>query len=140
VKVVVLAVGKMRDKHMAAVCDEYLQRARRHLPVEVVEVVDDAALARRVPAGAGIVALEPDGQAWTTAAFTAFLEKHMLHGSRALAFLIGGADGLPRALVARAAARVSLTPLTLPHRLARVILCEQIYRALSIIRDEPYAR
>jgi len=140
VKIVVLAVGKMRDKHMAAVCDDYLLRARRHLPVEVVEVDDDAALARRIPAGAEVVALEPDGQAWTTAAFTKYLEKRMLHGTRTLVFLIGGADGLPRALVAGAAARVSLTPLTLPHRLARVILCEQIYRALSLLRDEPYSR
>ena len=139
-KLVVLAVGKMRDKHLAAICDGYLGRARRHLPVDVIEVEDDAALARRIPAGAEVVALEPDGQAWTTAGFTAFLEKRMLHGTRAVAFLIGGADGLPRAVVAGAALRLSLTPLTLPHRLARVILCEQIYRALSVIRDEPYGR
>lgn len=139
-KVVVLAVGKMRDKHLAAVCDDYLSRARRHLPVEVIEVDDDAALARRIPAGAEVVALEPDGAAWTTAAFTAFLEKRMLHGTRAVAFLIGGADGLPPALSSAAAHRLSLGALTLPHRLARVILCEQIYRALAIIRDEPYNR
>ena len=130
----------MRDKHMAAICDDYLTRARRHLPVEIVEVEDDAALARRLPAGAEVVALEPDGEAWTTPSFTAFLEKRMLHGARTVVFLIGGADGLPRALVKAAALRVSLTPLTLPHRLARVILCEQIYRALSVIRDEPYSR
>jgi 23S rRNA (pseudouridine1915-N3)-methyltransferase len=140
VKIVVLAVGKMRDKHMAALCDDYLQRAQRHLPIEVIEVDDDAALARRLPAGAEVIALEPDGEAWTTAAFTTFLEKRMLHGTRALVFLIGGADGLPRPLVQRAAVRLSLTALTLPHRLARVILCEQIYRALSVIRNEPYSR
>jgi 23S rRNA (pseudouridine1915-N3)-methyltransferase len=140
VKIVVLAVGKMRDKHMAAVCDEYLTRARRHLPIEVIEVDDDAALARRIPAAAEVVALEPDGESWDTAAFTAFLEKRMLHGTRAVAFLIGGADGLPPALAAGAALRLSLSALTLPHRLARVILCEQLYRALSVIRDEPYSR
>jgi 23S rRNA (pseudouridine1915-N3)-methyltransferase len=139
-KIVVLAVGKMRDKHMAALCDDYLARARRHLPIEVIEVDDDAALARRLPAGADIVALEPGGQSWDTRAFTAYVEKKMLHGTRALVFLIGGADGLPAAVVQRAAVRLSLTALTLPHRLARVILCEQIYRALSLLRDEPYSR
>ena len=139
-KIVVLAVGKMRDKPMAAICDDYLARARRHLPVEVIEVEDDAALARRIPAGAEVVALEPDGEAWTTAAFTDFLGQRMLRGTRALVFLIGGADGLPRALAAAAGRRFSLGALTLPHRLARVILCEQIYRALSILRDEPYSR
>jgi 23S rRNA (pseudouridine1915-N3)-methyltransferase len=139
-KVVVLAVGKMRDRNLAAVCDDYLARARRHLPVEVVEAEDDAALVRRIPASAVVVALEPGGKAWTTEQLTAFVDKQMLHGARALAFLIGGADGLPQAAVARATTRLSLSSLTLPHRLARVILCEQIYRALSILRGEPYSR
>jgi 23S rRNA (pseudouridine1915-N3)-methyltransferase len=137
-KVVVLAVGKMRDRHMAAICDDYLQRARRHLPVEVVEVDDDATLARRLPARATVIALEPGGDAWTTEQLAAFLEQQMVHGAHAVAFLIGGADGLPAEVVRRAARRLSLSTLTLPHRLARVVLCEQIYRALTIIRAEPY--
>jgi 23S rRNA (pseudouridine1915-N3)-methyltransferase len=137
-KIVVLAVGRMRDKAMATLCDDYVQRARRHVPVEVVEVDDGAALSRRLPAGAAVVALEPDGDAWTTQQLAAFLEGQMVHGARAVAFLVGGADGLPRDAVGRAAHRLSLSRLTLPHRLARVVLCEQIYRALTIIRGEPY--
>ena len=62
----------------------------------------------------------------------------MLHGGRALTFAIGGADGLPPALVARANLRLSLSAMTLPHRMARLVLLEQIYRALTIIRGEPY--
>jgi 23S rRNA (pseudouridine1915-N3)-methyltransferase len=64
----------------------------------------------------------------------------MNRGQRALAFLIGGADGLPAEIVAKADFRLSLSPLTLPHRLARVLLCEQIYRAISKLRGEPYDR
>ena len=64
----------------------------------------------------------------------------MLHGQRAVTFLIGGSDGLPKAAVARAHRRLSLSAMTLPHRLARVLLCEQLYRALSIIKGEPYSR
>lgn len=139
-KIVVLAVGKMRDRHLEAVCDEYLKRARRHVPVDVVEVADDAALARRIPEGADVVALEPGGESWTTPAFAAFIGDRMLHGARSVVFLIGGADGLPREAVRRARVRLSLSALTLPHRLARVVLCEQIYRALSLLRDEPYSR
>jgi 23S rRNA (pseudouridine1915-N3)-methyltransferase len=139
-KIVVLAVGKMRDRPMAAICDEYLKRARRHLPVEVIEVEDGGGLARRIPAGADVIALEPGGESWTTEVFSAFIGERMLHGARAVVFLIGGADGLPREVVARARRRLSLSALTLPHRLARVILCEQIYRALSLLRDEPYSR
>ena len=131
----------MRDRHLGAACDDYLARARRHLPVEVIEVEDDAALVRRLPAApAEIVALEPGGEPWDTAAFTRFVSERMVRGTRAVTFLIGGSDGLPAAAVARATTRLSLTPLTLPHRLARVVLCEQIYRALSIIKGEPYSR
>ena len=139
-KVVVLAVGKMRDRHLGAACDDYLERVRRHLPIEVVEVAGDDELLRRIPPASVVVALEPGGQPWDTPRFTAFIGDHMLHGTRALVFLIGGADGLPPAAVGRAAHRLSLSPLTLPHRLARVVLCEQVYRALSILRGEPYSR
>ena len=137
-KIVVLAVGKMRDRHMAALCDDYVQRARRHVPVEIVDVADDDALARRLPARAELIALEPGGDAWTTEALAQHLEHQMLHGAQTLAFLIGGALGLPADVVKKASRRLSLSNLTLPHRLARVVLCEQLYRALSIIRGEPY--
>jgi 23S rRNA (pseudouridine1915-N3)-methyltransferase len=138
VKLVVVAVGKMRDKHMAALCDEYVQRARRHVPVEIVEVEDDDALARRLPERAELIALEPGGDAWTTEQLAKHVEKQMVHGAPAIAFLIGGALGLPPAVVKKASRRLSLSNLTLPHRLARVVLCEQLYRAMSIIRGEPY--
>jgi 23S rRNA (pseudouridine1915-N3)-methyltransferase len=138
VKIQVLAVGKMRDRHMAALCDDYVQRARRHVPVEIVEVEDDDALARRLPARGELIALEPGGDAWTTEELAKHLEHQMVHGAQTIAFLIGGALGLPRDVVARAARRLSLSNLTLPHRLARVVLCEQLYRAMSIIRGEPY--
>jgi 23S rRNA (pseudouridine1915-N3)-methyltransferase len=137
-KIVVLAVGKLRERSFGALCDEYVTRARRHLSVEVVEVEDDAALARKWPAQGETIALDVGGEAWTTERFARHLDDRMLHGTRALTFAIGGADGLPPALVARATLRLSLSALTLPHRMARLVLLEQIYRALSIIRGEPY--
>ena len=139
-KLLIRAVGKMRDRRLESLCDEYCTRIRRHVPVDVGEVEDDAALLRGLPVGTEIVALEPGGDAWTTAEFTKYLEKRMVQGTRAIAFLIGGADGLAAATVGQAKRRLSLSPLTLPHRLARVLLCEQLYRAISIIRGEPYNR
>ena len=137
-KILIRAVGKMRDRRLESVCQEYLDRARRHLPVAVEEVESDADLLRNLPAGAEVVALEPDGDRWTTVEFIKFLERRMVQGTRAIAFLIGGAEGLAPATVKAAQRRLSLSPLTLPHRLARVILCEQIYRALSVLRGELY--
>jgi 23S rRNA (pseudouridine1915-N3)-methyltransferase len=140
VKILIRAVGKMRDRRLEDVCNEYLQRTRRHVPVEVAEVEDDASLLRGLPAGTEIVALEPGGKSFTTPAFSAFISERMLRGTKGIAFLIGGADGLRAETVAKAHVRLSLSPMTLPHRLARVVLCEQIYRVLSELRGEPYSR
>jgi 23S rRNA (pseudouridine1915-N3)-methyltransferase len=137
-KIVVLAVGKLRDKSFAALCDDYMARARRHLSVEVVEVEDDAALARKWPTQGETIAMEVGGESWSTERFARHLGEKMLRGGRAITFAIGGADGLPAALVARADVRLSLSAMTLPHRMARLVLLEQIYRALTIIRGEPY--
>jgi 23S rRNA (pseudouridine1915-N3)-methyltransferase len=138
VKIVVLAVGKLRERHVAALCDEYLARARRHLKVEIVEVDDDAGLRRRWPGDGETIALEPGGESWTTEQLAGHLEKRMVYGGRALTFVIGGADGIPAELVGRANLRLSLSAMTLPHRLARLLLLEQLYRSSAIIRGEPY--
>jgi 23S rRNA (pseudouridine1915-N3)-methyltransferase len=140
VKILIRAVGKLRDRRMEELCHEYLDRARRHLPVEVVEVEADGDLVRQLPAGAEVIALAPGGETWTTDTLIRFLSGRMLHGARALVFLVGGAEGMAPAVVAKAARTLSLSALTLPHRLARVILCEQIYRCVSAIRGEPYNR
>lgn len=137
-KIVVLAVGKLRDRHLAALIDDYATRVRHHLPFEIVEVEDDQALARRWPESGETIALEMDGLAWSTQELARQVERRMTRGTRALTFVIGGADGIPPALSDRADLRLSLSALTLPHRLARLLLCEQLYRALSIIRGEPY--
>jgi len=138
VKLVVLAVGKLRDRHLTALVDDYVARARHHLPVEIVEVEDDQALARRWPAEGETIALEVDGLTWSTEELARQIERRMTRGTRTLTFVIGGAHGIPAALSSRAALRLSLSALTLPHRLARLLLCEQLYRALTIIRGEPY--
>jgi len=137
-KLVVLAVGKLRDKHFQALCDDYQSRAGRHLSVDVVEVEDDAALARKWPAQGETIALEVGGESWSTERLARHIGDRMLRGGRAITFAIGGADGLPAALSARANLRLSLSAMTLPHRMARLVLLEQIYRALTIIRGEPY--
>src|SRR3569832_1645434 len=84
----------MRDRHLGAACDDYLERTRRHLPIDVVEVEDDAALLRRLANVTGeIVAMEVNGEAWDTAKLTSFISDGMLHGQRTVTFLIGGRGG-----------------------------------------------
>lgn len=138
-KLHVLAVGKLREAWVREGCAEYEKRIARHLPIEVVELKDARALAGRLPPRARIVALDERGREPTSDELAARLRAWMGGAAPAVAFLVGGADGLGD-LAARADERLALSRLTLPHRLARLILLEQLYRALSIVRGEPYHR
>lgn len=134
----VIAVGRLRSAFREA-ADEYLRRLRRFLPVEEREVRDARRLAGARPAGARLVALTRTGSAWTSAELGRRLQGWR-EASRDVALLIGGAEGLDRALTAAADDRWSLGPLTLPHELARVVVFEQLYRAATIAAGHPYHR
>ena len=87
-----------------------------------------------------MVALDVGGQEVKSSEFARLVERWSTAGKGDIAFVLGGAEGLPGPLVSAAHCRLSLSRMTLPHRLARVLLYEQIYRALTILRGEPYAR
>ncbi|HLV67855.1 MAG TPA: 23S rRNA (pseudouridine(1915)-N(3))-methyltransferase RlmH [Polyangiaceae bacterium] len=139
-KLVILAEGKLKDRALRGLVDDYLKRIRRYARCEELELGGPAELSRAVPADATLIALEVDGEAVSSVELSKRLERWMTRGKGVVAFAIGGAEGLPRALSERADVRLSLSPLTLPHRLARLILVEQLYRAFTIARGEPYAR
>ena len=136
----ILAVGKVRKGWLAEGVGLY----RKRLPgLELVELRDggkareaEAILAELRP-GERLVALCEEGETHTSLALARALEGS---GSERLAFVIGGADGLDPAIKARAQWRLSLSPLTFPHELARLLLLEQLYRALSIQQGAPYHR
>jgi 23S rRNA (pseudouridine1915-N3)-methyltransferase len=140
VKLVVFAVGKIKDKALRAVADDYSRRLSRYVRSEEIEVKDGAALERALPADAVRIALEVHGDALSSEELARRVERWGSRGKGVVAFFIGGADGLPAELSRAADARLSLSSLTLPHRLARVVLFEQLYRAMTILRGEPYAR
>lgn len=137
---VVVAVGKIREKALRAVADDYLARLRHYARSDEVEVRDADGLARAVPEGSLVIALEVDGTALGSEALARRVERWGATGKGTVTFLIGGADGIPAPLSRKADARLSLSSLTLPHRLARVVLYEQLYRSMTILRGEPYAR
>lgn len=136
----ILAVGKVRKGWLSEGVALYLKR----LPgLEVVEL-RDAGMAREAEAITAalrpeerLVVLTEEGESFSSTALARRLEGS---GSERLAFVIGGADGLEPALRARASWRLSLSPLTFPHELARLLLLEQLYRALSIQQGGPYHR
>lgn len=113
-------------------------RARRGLSEEQIRESESARLLERAPGGAELVALTRDGQPWSSAELARYFESLQLSGKAGAAFMIGGALGLSRAAIGRAHRQMSLSALTLTHELARVLLTEQIYRAGTILRGEPY--
>ena len=136
----ILAVGKVRKGWVA----EGVALYRKRLPgLELLELRDGGrareaeAIAAELHPGERLVALSEEGQTYTSEGLAQALEGS---GSERLAFVIGGADGLDPAIKARAQWRLSLSPLTFPHELARLLLLEQLYRALSIPQGGPYHR
>ncbi len=143
-RVVVVAVGRVKDRPLRSAIDEYLGRVRRYVPCDELELADGPA-AKLEPAfakaagEATTIALEVTGKPVDSDAFARGLARASERHKGIVAFLIGGADGLPSRTSQAAAERWSLSPLTFPHRLARLVLVEQIYRAMTILRGEPYA-
>jgi 23S rRNA (pseudouridine1915-N3)-methyltransferase len=136
---VIVAAGKLRGPERE-LCNDYLGRLKRYGGCDEREVKEASDLARSVPKGAVVVALDPGGDALTSTGLATQVQRWTSKGKGVVAFVIGGATGIPADLVANADARLSLSTLTLPHRLARVVLAEQLYRAMTILRGEPYAR
>jgi 23S rRNA (pseudouridine1915-N3)-methyltransferase len=145
----VIAVGKLRSFYREA-CDAYAGRLGRYAVVAEREIRegrgstaaeterDEARrLAEMVPPRAVVVALTREGKGWSSRELAGQLDRWMVAG-RPVVFVIGGSTGLGPDLLDRADHRWSLGPLTLPHEMARVVVYEQLYRAFTILRGEPY--
>ena len=135
----VVAVGRIKNAALRTACDDYLSRLRHYARVDEREVKDEARLSEAISGEARLVALSRAGESWTSAELAQRTARWDQEG-REVAFAIGGAAGLPRAMVERAEAVWSLSALTFPHELARVLVLEQLYRAFTIRRGEPYHR
>ena len=138
-KLRVIWVGKTKSPQLAKLCDDYTERIRHFLPLEIAEVKESRLFAA-LDVMDRVIALDPKGKSWTSDQFATFIQEHMTSNPRPLAFVIGDHAGLPPEIKKRADLQWSLSPLTFTHDLARVLLLEQIYRALSIIHNLPYSR
>jgi 23S rRNA (pseudouridine1915-N3)-methyltransferase len=150
VHLVLLAVGRLRPSFRQA-ADDYLRRLARYATVREVEVreasraptvaaqreEEAARLTQRLPGGARLVALAREGKPWSSEELARRVDRWGI-AARPVALVLGGSRGLAPALLGGADDRWSLGPLTLPHELARVVVLEQLYRAFTILRGEPY--
>lgn len=148
----ILAVGRMRNGPLRTACDDYERRLQRFLRLEIKEVRDaglrdrDAVAARRVESaalrdamhqGTRVIALTREGRQMDSVEFAEWVQ-HLRRQARDAAFLIGGAHGLDDSLLQESDETLSLSNMTLPHELSRLVLLEQLYRACTILDGGPY--
>lgn len=142
-KIAIVAVGKIKEKPLRALIADYYGRIGRYAKLQEIELEDardvGAKITKAIPERARVVALEVDGQRLSSEGLARLVERCEVGSVPAIAFLIGGSYGLPPEVSRAADVRLSLSDMTLPHRLARLLLAEQIYRAFTILRNEPYS-
>ncbi|WP_074903963.1 23S rRNA (pseudouridine(1915)-N(3))-methyltransferase RlmH [Nitrosomonas communis] len=153
-KLYILAVGNKMPAWVASGFMEYTQRMPREIPIHLIEIKPDKRGSKQneqllfaeseriqaaMPSACYIVVMDERGKQFTTIQLAETLIDWMRNG-KDVVFIIGGADGLHRNIKSMANEMLALSRLTLPHGLVRVLLAEQLYRALSIIRQHPYHR
>ena len=156
-KITIVCAGKLKEKFFADAVEEYKKRMSRYAKVEIEQVADEKApenmsraeeeqvkakegerMLKKIPEDAFAVALCIDGKMLSSEEFADFFEQKTLSGVSSIAFIIGGSLGLSDEVIKRADYKLSFSKMTFPHQLMRVILLEQIYRSMRIIKNEPY--
>jgi 23S rRNA (pseudouridine1915-N3)-methyltransferase len=133
VKIFLYYIGKARDAHANAMAEEYIKRSTRFATCEMREIRPQRFDPWEKHPAALKVLLDPMGRAMDSAKLVGLFDRDLM-------FIVGGADGLPVQWKGRADLLMALSPMTMPHELARVVLAEQIYRALTTLRGHPYPR
>lgn len=152
-RITLIAVGRLKERFWREAAEEYVKRLSAYCDLRVVEIADrdpghggeeraraqeGADVLRAIPDSARVVTLEIGGTRRTSEQFAEHLEKLAVDGVSSIAFVIGGSTGLSDEVLARADERLSLSAMTLPHNMARVVMLEQLYRSYKIRRGEPY--
>lgn len=149
-----IAVGRTQTPYLRTGIDLYISRLRHYLPFTFTELPDirtsrklpegkqkedeGNAILQQLAPGDCVVLLDERGREYTSREFADFVSKKMVSGLRRLVFVIGGPYGFSDAVYARADGKLSLSRLTFSHEMVRLFFCEQIYRAMTILRGEPY--
>ncbi len=156
-RITILCVGKCKERFYSDAAAEYLKRLSRYVKMQIIEVDDEktpdgaseretelildkeaARLEKHIPDDAYVVALAVGGKEYTSPEFADRINKLALGGRSHIIFIIGGSLGLTDRIYKRADEQIGFGKMTFPHRLFRVMLLEQVYRAYRIINNEPY--
>ncbi len=141
----IIAVGKLRERFWQDAVAEYSKRINPYAKLEVIEVREDTVekegkeILSRMERGIN-VALDQHGESMDSEELASWIKSRIVEGSKEITWIIGGPDGLSADVLKRSDLTLSLSKMTFPYQLARLILLEQLYRAFKIIKNEPYHR
>ena len=137
-----LMLGKTRRPELRAILDDYTKRISRSVAIEINEIRDADAALKRLDAdrAATAILLDAGGKARDSESLAGWLAEQRDRGTREIIFICGDADGFPESLRERVPQKLSLSPMTYSHELARVMLAEQLYRAFAILSGSPYPK
>lgn len=152
-KITLLVVGKTTDSRLVALIDEYQQRLKHYIPFEFVVIpelrnaknmtfdlikqTEGELILRAVTPATDLILLDEHGKEFRSIEFANYLQKKMSAG-RDIVFVVGGAFGFSQQVYDRANGKVSLSQMTFSHQMIRLLFTEQLYRAMTILRGEPY--
>lgn len=155
--ITIISVGKLKEKYLKMGIEEYVKRLGGYAKIELVEVPDEKApeqlsdaemeivkkkegerILAKISEGTHVIALALDGKMKTSEQMAADIDSLMTYGKSKVAFVIGGSLGLHDDVLRRADEKLCFGKMTLPHRLMKLVLVEQIYRSFRIIKGEPY--
>ena len=136
-RIKIFAVDKLKKEYNKLAVADYLERIKYYIPIEIIEVTEEK-LPKLISKENLNIILDEKSNELTSVELAQFLQKLLTNQSKDIAFFIGGATGLPKEVKEKGDYILSLSRLTLPHEIARVILLEQIYRAFTIINNEKY--
>lgn len=141
-KIRLLMLGKTRRTELRVILDDYVKRISRSCPVEMTEVRDSDAAIKKLDAdrAAAALLLDAGGKQHDSESLAKWLGEQRDRGTREVIFICGDADGFSDLLRQRVPQKLSLSPMTYSHELARVMLAEQIYRAFAILSGSPYPK
>jgi 23S rRNA (pseudouridine1915-N3)-methyltransferase len=153
-KVLLLMVGKTAEPWLQQGVKQYFDRLNHYLPfearilpdiknagkmkAEVLKQLEGELILKNVENSDQLVLLDEGGKIFSSRGFSEYMEKQMLGGARRLIFVIGGAWGFPEEVYQRANGKISLSRMTFSHQMVRLIFAEQLYRAMTILKNEPY--
>ncbi len=141
----IVAVGKIKEKYMTQAINDYVKRLGRYGKVEIVEVNEETSvekegenLLNRIPKGSYVIVLDLNGKEMDSVEFAQVFEKAQINGYSRFSFVIGGSEGISDEVRKQADMLLCLSKMTFTHQMARLIILEQIYRAMKINNNETY--